>query len=131
MECDRCLRPEFMIIEGQSGMQNPVSPTGPAILLSADVHAAVLHVMPSRRSYYGTNVPVKPLESELALMRAYGIPVVGVSLNPRGATEQDVASVAEFCRSQSLPLCDPVSDGAGPLAEAVLQITPRVSGARP
>lgn len=122
VQCDRNLQPDFMIIEGQSGMQNPVSPTGPAILLSADVDAALLHVMPARRTYYGTDVPVKSLESEFVLTEAYGIPVIGVSLNPRGATAQEIGDVAQFCRSRSLPLADPVREGVGPLVDAVLMI---------
>jgi uncharacterized NAD-dependent epimerase/dehydratase family protein len=128
VQCDRDLRPDFMIIEGQSGMQNPVSPTGPAILLSADVDAVILHVMPARRKYFGTDVAVKSLESEFTLTQAYGIPVVGVSLNALGATSEDIADVARFCRAHSLPLADPVRDGAGPLAEAVLGINPRELG---
>lgn len=122
VRCDRDLQPDVMIIEGQSGMQNPVSPTGPAILLSADVHAAILHVMPARRTYYGTDVPVKSLESELTLVRAYGIPVIGISVNPAGSAAADIDDLARFCRSQSLPLADPVRDGAGALADAVLSI---------
>jgi uncharacterized NAD-dependent epimerase/dehydratase family protein len=125
VQCDRDLSPDFMIIEGQSGMQNPVSPTGPAILLSADVDAVILHVMPARRKYFGTDVAVKSLESEFTLTQAYGIPVVGVSLNALGASSEDIADVARFCRAHSLPLADPVRDGAGPLAEAVLGINPR------
>lgn len=125
VQCDRDLEPDFMIIEGQSGMQNPVSPTGPAILLSADVDAVILHVMPARRTYFGTDVAVKSLESEFTLVRAYGIPVAGVSLNALGATPQEIADVARFCRAHSLPLADPLRDGAGPLAEAVLRISPR------
>lgn len=125
VQCDRDLSPDFMIIEGQSGMQNPVSPTGPAILLSADVDAVFLHVMPARRKYFGTDVAVKSLESEFTLTQAYGIPVVGVSLNALGATSEDIADVVRFCRAHSLPLADPVRDGAGPLAEAVLGINPR------
>lgn len=121
--CDRDLQPDVMIIEGQSGMQNPVSPTGPAILLSADVHGVILQVMPSRRSYYGTDVAVKSVESELMLIRAYGVPVIGISVNPSGADRRDVDDLARLCRSQSLPLVDPVRDGAKVLADAVLSIT--------
>jgi hypothetical protein len=58
-------------------------------------------------------------------MQAYGIPVVGVSLNAVGAASPDIADVVRFCRAYSLPLADPVRDGAGPLAEAVLRINPR------
>ena len=124
VQCDRHLQPDVMIIEGQSGMQNPVSPTGPNILLSADVHGVILHVMPSRRTYYGTDVAMKSVESELTLIRAYGVPVIGISVNPSGADPCDVADLARLCRSQSLPLADPVRDGAGVLADAVLSITP-------
>lgn len=122
VQCERDLKPDFMIIEGQSGMQNPVSPTGPAILLSADVDAAILHVMPARRTYYGSDVAVKPLESELTLIQAYGVPVVGVSLNAVGATAQDIAEVVDLCRSHSLPIADPVREGVGPLVDALLSI---------
>lgn len=101
VRCDRDLQPDVMIIEGQSGMQNPVSPTGPAILLSADVHAAILHVMPARRTYYGTDVPVKSLESELTLVQPTAFPSLGSrSIRPVRLPAESMASPGSAGRSR-------------------------------
>jgi uncharacterized NAD-dependent epimerase/dehydratase family protein len=84
LSCASDKNPDIMVIEGQSSMHYPGSPCGAEIVVSADVHGVVLQHAPGRSSFrgYDTLADKRPsLETEIKLISAYGIPLLGICLN--------------------------------------------------
>lgn len=122
--------PDVILLEGQSGLRNPSGPCGGEMLLAAGAAGAILQLVPGRRAFKGfgamaDEVPAVRLptsESEVALVRAYGVDVWGVGIHPEGLDAD--AARAERDRLAStldLPAVLPFTDGVGELADAVIR----------
>ncbi len=123
VECDRESRPELILIEGQSALRNPSGPCGAEFILSADARNVVLQHAPGRLYYEGTEefkYRIPPIESEIALIRAYGAEVLAVTLNEENLS----AEAAEKWRAEAevrlgLPVVRPLKEGVERLLPAV------------
>ena len=123
MACARDRNPDVMVIEGQSSMQNPSTPCGAEIIVSGDVHGVVLQHVPGRSAFCGyTGLKNKSpsLEIEIALLSAYNVPLLGICLNfsefVGGSRE---GYIADLKQRYNVPIASPLSDGLGPVIEAI------------
>ena len=122
--------PDVILLEGQSGLRNPSGPCGAELLLAAGAAGAILQVVPGRKAFKGLapmadEVPAVRMptpESEVALVRAFGVDVWGVGIHPEGLDGAAARSERERLASQlELPVVLPWADGVGELADAVIR----------
>ena len=123
LSCAADTDPDVILLEGQSALRNPSGPCGAELLLSGAVSGVVLQHAPGRRCYEGLDEKdcrIHSLESEIELIRLYGVPVLGVGIH----TENLDADAAEAHRAAyeeklGLPVVLPIRDGVGRLVDAV------------
>lgn len=113
--CDRGASPELILIEGQSALRNPTGPCGAEFLLSAQAKGVILQHAPGRIFYEGTEVfqcRIPPLESEIALIAAYGARVLGVTLKEEHLEDADMqAYQQQMEQTLGIPVVRPMKEG--------------------
>lgn len=122
--------PDVILLEGQSGLRNPSGPCGGELLLAAGAAGAILQVVPGRTAFKGLasmadEVPAVRMptpESEVALVRAYGVDVWGVGMHPEGLDAHSARAERDRLAARlDLPVVLPFTDGVGELADAVIR----------
>jgi uncharacterized NAD-dependent epimerase/dehydratase family protein len=120
MECERVSRPELILIEGQSSLQNPSGPCGSEFLLSGNVKGVVLQHIPGRKLYDDTQVPLKSLESEMKLIEYYGAEILAVTLNSEHLKGDKLLKYRDDLEAKlGLPVGLPLEEGVDKLIPAV------------
>jgi len=97
VRCEQEARPDLIVVEGQSGMRNPLGPCGTEIIVSGNIKGVVLQHTPFRKFYdttqdLGCRMPT--IESEIALIEMYGTKVIALTLNGTGGNGEDLATYA-------------------------------------
>ncbi|GAB5553132.1 MAG: DUF1611 domain-containing protein [Saprospiraceae bacterium] len=113
--------PDIILLEGQSSLRNPSGPCGPEFLISGNAKYVIL-VHEIKKQYFddleawGT---LPSVESEIALIKAYGSEVIALSLNTRGCKLEE-AKIAQKSLAETLgiPVLLPLEEGM----EAILPI---------
>ncbi len=124
--CAADIDPDVMLIEGQGSLRNPSGPCAEQLQSSA-VSGVILQHMPARTHYDGLErfeqCRIPSLESEIAVMRLFGAPVLAVVLNLAGVAAPDRDRVTEACRAEcaGIPVFDVLAGGIGPLADLVIR----------
>lgn len=133
VQCHRELDPDFMLIEGQSSLRNPAGPCGSTLLLSASADAAIVQHAPARTNYDGQPGPrgrIPSLQSEIALIEAHGVPVIGVTLNLADLpTVAAAATVERYRRELGVPVMCPLTEGTDHLADILSDSAPSTRAA--
>jgi uncharacterized NAD-dependent epimerase/dehydratase family protein len=115
-------RPHVIVIEGQGSLMNPAYPGGFEILAAGRPDVVVLQHAPGRKEYDGfPGYPIHPLEIQIqAVELLSGKPVVAIAINHEDLDKNKITEVCqEITKNISLPACDPLLDGAGPLVAAL------------
>ena len=125
VRCAREVDPDIVLIEGQSALRNPCGPCGGEMLLAAAAHGVVLQHAPGRKFYEDfehLERRIPPLEDEIELIsRYYGVPVLGVSLNGQGLSEEQLIAVQQELQTKlSIPVVRPLEEGVAELAAAIV-----------
>jgi uncharacterized NAD-dependent epimerase/dehydratase family protein len=116
-------RPDALVIEGQGSLLNPAYPGGFEILAAARPHCVVLQHAPARRDYDGfPGYPIQPLPRQIeAIELISSRRVVGIAVNSEDLSPERAAAAREqITLLTGLPAVDPLTDGVGPLVEALL-----------
>jgi uncharacterized NAD-dependent epimerase/dehydratase family protein len=128
VKCWKETQPQFMVIEGQAALRNPSGPCGAEFLVSGAMDAVVLQHAPARIFYDGfeaLNRKIPPIRSEIELIKAYGVPVVAITLNTKGLSEEDKRMHQERIEAETgLPVFLPVEEGLEgiiPILESLLK----------
>ncbi|MDX2070777.1 MAG: DUF1611 domain-containing protein [Haliscomenobacter sp.] len=105
---------DIIFLEGQSALRNPSGPCGPEFLISGNAKKVVL-VVPIKREFYD-DLPewgrIPSVESEIALINAYGAEVVAVALNTQGATGEEIEQYKkEKEAALGIPVVAPLEEG--------------------
>ena len=120
VECERMSRPELILIEGQSSLQNPAGPCGSEFLLSGNFKGVVLQHIPGRALYDDTKVPLKSLESEMALIEYFGAEVLAVTINSEHLKGEELLEYREKLEAElDLPVGLPLQEGVAKLVPVV------------
>jgi len=118
-------RPEFIVIEGQGSLMNPAYPGGLEILAAGRPDGVVLQHAPARQHYDGfPGYPIHPLWTQIEAVELLSDrPVVGVAINHEGLEALDVPVIcATIGRETGVPVCDVLTEGAGSLVDAILEL---------
>ncbi|PQP35273.1 DUF1611 domain-containing protein [Desulfobacteraceae bacterium SEEP-SAG9] len=112
--------PDVIVIEGQGSLMNPAYPGGFEILAAGRPDIVVLQHAPARGEYDGfPGYPIHPLSRQIqAIGLLSGKPVVAVTVNHEGLTEEQIPIVCDGIQKEvGLPAFDVLKeDTAGLLA---------------
>jgi len=114
---------DIIFLEGQSALRNPSGPCGSEFLISGNAKKVVL-VVPMKREYFDDLPewgPIPSVESEIALIKAYGSEVVALALNTRGASEAEIAAYQqEYASKLGIQVVAPLEEGVDRIVEVLL-----------
>jgi uncharacterized NAD-dependent epimerase/dehydratase family protein len=116
-------RPDVIVLEGQGSLMNPAYPGGFELLAAGRPDVVVLQHAPTRLEYDGfPGYPLHPLERQIAAIEMISDrPVVAITLNHEGLSDDEVPAAAEEIRRRTgLPVCDPLLDGMDGILPAIL-----------
>jgi uncharacterized NAD-dependent epimerase/dehydratase family protein len=108
-------KPDIIFIEGQSSLRNPSGPAGSEWIVSAAADAAIIQHHPVRKQYkdmeyYPAYIPA--LADEINLIRIYGAPTVGITVNTAKMSVEDARAFAADQEKQlGIPVVLPIEDG--------------------
>jgi len=124
----RMEHPRVIIVEGQGALSHPAYVTGSRTIVSASSpNAVVLQHAPARkwRTYHERelHLPNGTIDREMELIKAYaGCDVIAISINHQGMTRTQVlVKIAEYEKEYGIPACDPLVDGTGKIADAIVK----------
>lgn len=114
VSCWRETGADVLLIEGQAALRNPSGPCGSEFLVSGNARYVVLVHAP-KRTYYDHDPAwgkIPPIESEIALIRAYNSDVIAVALNTEDCTENEAfAYQREYAERLGIPVLLPLQQG--------------------
>lgn len=115
-------KPDVIIIEGQGSLLNPAYPGGFEILAAGRPDVVLMQDTPARKEYDGfPGFRMHPLDVQIkAVEMIGGKPVVGIAINHEGIPPGDIPRVvARVSKEVGLPACDPLTQGAAVLVDAL------------
>lgn len=124
----RTEHPKVIVVEGQGALSHPAYVTGSRTIVNASApNTVVLQHAPARkwRTYHETelHIPNGTIDLEMELIKIFaGCDVVAISINHQGMTRKQVEEkIAEYEEKYGVPACDPLVDGAGKIADAIIK----------
>lgn len=127
--CDQEQRPDVIVIEGQSSLQNPSGPCGAEFLVSAAAQGVILQHAPGRKFFEGyesLGFRIPPLDKEIALIDLYGARTLAVTLNPKGFDGAKLRQYQQELQANlKIPVICPLQETLDPLVEVVRQFVKR------
>jgi len=123
VRCYEAVKPEVILLEGQSSLRNPSGPGGSEFLMSGDAKHVILQHAPARKYFHhfeeeGLEIP--SLESEIKLIELYGARVVGITLNGQGASRLELEQYQkEYEEKFNLPVLLPLQEGTDQLVPVI------------
>ena len=126
-------KPDIMFIEGQSSLRNPSGPAGAEWIVSAAADAAVIQHHPVRKQYkdmeyYPAWIP--SLADEMALIRIYGAPTVGITLNTAKMKPEEAKAFATQQEQElGIPVVLPLEEGLDRLVPVFRQMIEKYKSA--
>lgn len=115
VKCWEEAKPDIIFIEGQSALRNPSGPAGSEWIVSAAANAVVLQHHPVRKQYkdleyYPAYLP--DLKDEIALIKMYGAPTIGIAINTGKMKEAEARDFAKQKEIElGMPVVLPLEDG--------------------
>lgn len=117
--------PDFIFLEGQSALRNPSGPCGSEFFVSGKAKYAVL-VHPPKRVYYDDDAhwgEIPSVESEIALVNAYGAEVIAVVLNTQDCSmEESKAFQEDYYEKLKIPVLLPIEEGVNAILPVFLAL---------
>jgi len=125
VECFLKENPDFIFLEGQSALRNPSGPCGSEFFVSAKAKYAVL-VHPPKRVYYDDDAhwgEIPSVESEIALINAYGAKVIALVLNTQGCSPEEAKAFKEdYYDKLKIPVLLPIEEGVNAILPVFLAL---------
>lgn len=125
VKCEQEACPDLIVVEGQSGMRNPLGPCGAEIIVSGNIKGVVLQHAPFREFYdtaedIGCLLP--EIESEIKLIEMYGTKVIAVTLNGTGGNREDLDSYARQLEKKiGIPVICPLEEAMEKILPVIQQ----------
>lgn len=122
VSCWTEIRPDLILLEGQSALRNPSGPAGTELLVSGNARQVVLVHAPKRK--YFDHEPhwgaIPPVETEIAIIRNFGSEILALALNTEGCTpEEALAFQQHYTATLGIPVLLPLEQGAGAILPAI------------
>lgn len=114
VRCEQEAGPDLMVVEGQSGMRNPLGPCGSELIVSGNIKGIILQHTPFREFYDSTETlgcRLPDIDSEIKLIEMYGTKVIAVTLNGTGGSKAALSAYARRLEQNTgIPVICPLTD---------------------
>ncbi|RLB92607.1 MAG: DUF1611 domain-containing protein [Deltaproteobacteria bacterium] len=114
VQCELEAHPDLIVVEGQSGLRNPLGPCGSEIIVSGNIKGVILQHAPFREFYDTTETlgcRIPDIESEIKLIEMYGTKVIAITLNGKGGSREDLDSYARGLeKKMDIPVICPLEE---------------------
>ncbi|NJN47636.1 MAG: DUF1611 domain-containing protein [Candidatus Competibacteraceae bacterium] len=121
--CDQEIRPDVLILEGQSSLRNPSGPCGAEFLLSGAARGVILQHAPGREFFEGYEAQghqIPPVEDEIKLIRCYGARTLAVTLQGKGMAPVALQQAqVDLQQRLNIPVVCPLEEGVEALVPVV------------
>jgi uncharacterized NAD-dependent epimerase/dehydratase family protein len=123
VSCVREKSPELILIEGQSGLRNPLGPCGSEFIVSGRAKGVILQHAPFRTFYddleeFGCRIP--DVAEEINLIEMLGAETLALTLNCQGGGEQSVIEEQNRLIARlGIPVVRPLEEGVEALLELI------------
>ena len=115
VRCYEAVKPEVILLEGQSSLRNPSGPGGSEFLMSGDAKHVILQHAPGRKYFHHFDeeqLEIPSLESEVKLIEMYGAKVFAIALNEQNLnSEQAKAYKQQYEEQLGIPVIIPLQEG--------------------
>ncbi len=120
---------DLLFVEGQAALRNPGGPCGAEFLVSGNAKAVVLVHAPKRKYY--DHIPawgeIPSVESEIALIRAYGSEVIALAINTEDCSPAEVLAFQQaYCEQLRIPVLLPLEQGVSELVPVLQALMPKL-----
>ncbi|MBD2703505.1 DUF1611 domain-containing protein [Spirosoma sp. BT702] len=123
--CWRETHADVLLIEGQAALRNPSGPCGSEFLVSGNARYVVLVHAP-KRTYYDHDPAwgeIPSVESEIALIRAYGSEVIALAINTEDCTlEEAVMYQKTYSETLGIAVLLPLQQGVDAVVPVIQSI---------
>lgn len=114
LRCYQESKPDLILIEGQSSLQNPSGPCGSEFILSGNCKGVILQHAPGRKYFDGMEqlkIHIPPIEEEINLIRTYGSETLAITLNEENIDETSLREYQKQLQDKlSIPVVRPLKD---------------------
>lgn len=123
VSCWKALRPELILLEGQSSLRNPSGPCGSELILSGGARGVILQHAPARSHFedfeeLGYLMP--SVASEIELIGLYGARTLAVTLNDEHTTPETLSRERRRLEDElGIPVVTPLQEGVERLVPVV------------
>jgi uncharacterized NAD-dependent epimerase/dehydratase family protein len=105
---------DYILLEGQSSLRNPSGPCGAEYLISGNAkHVVLVHEV--KKKYFDDHESwglIPSVESEIALIKAYGSEVIALSLNTSGCSLVEAKAAQQaLSKDLGIPVFLPLEEG--------------------
>ncbi|WPP48553.1 DUF1611 domain-containing protein [Catalinimonas niigatensis] len=123
VRCWDAVKPDVILLEGQSSLRNPSGPGGSEFLLSGEARHVILQHAPGRKYFHHFDeeqLEIPSLESEVKLIEMYGAKVFAITLNEQNLSpEQAQAYKTQYEQALGIPVLIPLQESLDSLAPII------------
>lgn len=117
VRCWEAVKPDVMLLEGQSSLCNPSGPGGSEFLLSGEAKHVILQHAPGRKYFHHfeeEQLEIPTIEKEIQLIELYGSKVFAITLNGQHLSAEEVLAYKKQYEEQlGIPVIIPLDEGLG------------------
>jgi uncharacterized NAD-dependent epimerase/dehydratase family protein len=123
VSCVRETSPDLILIEGQSGLRNPLGPCGSEFIVSGRAKGVILQHAPFRPYYddlekFKCRIP--DVAEEIRLIELLGAETLALTLNSQGGDEPGMIAAQEKLTDRlGIPVVRPLEEGVGALLDVI------------
>lgn len=123
VRCYEAVKPDVILLEGQSSLRNPSGPGGSEFLMSGEAKHVILQHAPGRKYFHHFDeeqLEIPSLESEIKLIEMYGAKVFAITLNEQNLSpEQAQAYKKQYKQALGIPVFIPLQESLASLVPAI------------
>jgi uncharacterized NAD-dependent epimerase/dehydratase family protein len=118
VQCWNAIKPDLILLEGQSSLRNPSGPCGIEFFISGNAKYTILMFAPKRKHFdddpkWGE---IPTVESEIEIIEKLGSKVIAVGINTEHCTNEEAFSFKkEYSEKLKLPVLLPIQEGVSNL----------------
>jgi len=123
VSCVRQASPDLILIEGQSGLRNPLGPCGSEFIVSGRARGVILQHAPFRTYYddlekFKCRIP--DVAEEIRLIELLGAETLALTLNSEGGGEEAMIAQQEKLTARlAIPVVRPLEEGVAALLDVI------------
>lgn len=114
LTCDREVKPDYILLEGQASLRNPSGPCGLELLISGQAKKVILVFAPKRKYFDNEEHwgEIPSVASEIEIIEKLGSKVIALAMNTELCTDEEAFELQKiFEKSTGLPVLLPMQEG--------------------